>query len=136
MPIDFVIDHERQLIMTKAHGTMTHEDIMWYQHAIRSRPELNGYNELVDMSQVERIALQSIERVRELAARSAGMDGDSPPSRFAIVAPTEEAFGLGRMYQTYRSLDERSTKEVGVFRTLEEALAFLDGRKPTAAGGS
>jgi hypothetical protein len=110
MPIDFVIDHEQRLILTKALGTMTHEDIMGYQQAIRSRPELRGYNELVDMSQVERIALQSIERVRELAARSAGMDGDSPP----------------RMYQTYRSLDVRSKKEVGVFRTREEAMVFLN----------
>jgi len=88
------------------------------------------------MSQVERIALQSIERVRELAARSAGMDGDSPPSRFAIVAPTEEAFGLGRMYQTYRSLDERSTKQVGVFRTMEEAMAFLAEKGQSATEGS
>jgi len=136
MPIDFVIDHEQRLIMTKAHGTMTHEDIMGCQQAIWSRPELNGYNELVDMSQVERIALQSIERVRELAARSAGMDGDSPPSRFAIVAPTEEAFGLGRMYQTYRSLDERSTKQVGVFRTMEEAMAFLAEKGQSATEGS
>ena len=29
------------------------------------------------------------------------------------------------MYQTYRSLDEHSTKEVGVFRTWKEALAFI-----------
>jgi hypothetical protein len=63
------------------------------------------------------------------------MDSSSSSSRFAIVAPTGEAFGLGRMYETYRSLDERSTKQVGVFRTLEEALAFLGGSKPTAAGG-
>ncbi len=136
MPIDFVIDHEQRLIMTKARGTMTHEDIMGYQQAIRSRPELIGYNELVDMSRVEGIALQSIERVRELAARSAGMDGDSPPSRFAIFAPTEEAFGLGRMYQTYRSLDERSTKQVGVFRTMEEAMAFLAEKGQSATEGS
>ena len=136
MPIDFVIDHEQRLIMTKARGTMTHEDVMGYQQAIRSRPELNGYDELVDMSQVERIALQSIERVRELATRSAEMDGDSPPSRFAIVAPGGEAFGLGRMYQTYRSLDQRSKKEVGVFHTIEEALAFLKGRQSSTAGGS
>jgi hypothetical protein len=130
MPIDFVVDHEQRLIMTKVHGTMTHEDIMGYQKAVRSRPELIGYNELVDMSQVERIALESIDRVRELAARSASMDGDAPPSRFAIVGPTGEAFGLGRMYQTYRSLDARSKKEVGVFRTMEEAMAFLNKKEP------
>jgi hypothetical protein len=125
-----VVDHAQRLIITKADGTMTHEDIMGYQQAVRSNPELIGYNEFVDMSQVERIALESIDRVRELAARSAGMDGDTPASRFVIVAPTAEAFGLGRLYQTYRGLDARSKKEVGVFRTMEEAMAFLNKKEP------
>ncbi len=29
------------------------------------------------------------------------------------------------MFETYKSLDKRTTKAVGVFRTLEEAFAFL-----------
>jgi hypothetical protein len=29
------------------------------------------------------------------------------------------------MYEAYRGLNEQSTKQVGVFRSLEEALAFL-----------
>jgi hypothetical protein len=53
------------------------------------------------------------------------MDDKNTKSRFAIVAPADVAFGLGRMYQAYRTLDRRSTKEVGVFRTMREALAFL-----------
>ena len=103
---------------------------MLFRSGVWSRTEVNGYNELVDMSQVACIELESVERVRELAKMSAGMDTRSLASRFAIVATTGEAYGLGRMYQTYRSLDERSTKEVGVFRTMEEALAFLK-RKET-----
>ena len=47
-------------------------------------------------------------------------------ARFAIVAPTDLAFGLGRMYGAHRSMEDRSTKQVGVFRTLDEALTFLD----------
>ena len=136
MPIDYVIDHERRLVTAKGHGTLSHEDVIGYQKDVWSRQDVNGYNELVDMSNVVRIALQSIERMRELANLSAGMDARSSASRFAIVAPTGEAFGLGRMYQTYRSMDVRSTKEVGVFRSLEEALEFLGEKGPTAAGGS
>lgn len=94
---------------------------------------MNGYNELVDTSQVKYIALQSIERVRELAKLSAGMDARSSAPRFAIVAPTGEAFGLVRIYQTYRSPDDRSTKEVSVFRTPGETLAFLGNTGPSAA---
>jgi hypothetical protein len=77
------------------------------------------------MTPVEHIALESTERVRELARLSAGMDPRASASRFAIIAPTDLAFGLGRMYETYRGLDDRSTKRVGVFRSRDEALAFL-----------
>ena len=135
MPIDYEIDHDRRLVTATAHGTFTHEDVLGYQKEVWSRPDVNGYNELVDMSRVERIALPRIEGIRELASLSAGMDAPSRASRFAIVAPKAESYGLGRMYQTYRSLDDRSTKEVGVFRTMEEALAFLN-EKDQFAGGS
>lgn len=127
MPIDYEIDHQCRLVTAKAHGTLTHEDVISYQKEVWSRPDVNGYNELVDMSAVAHIDLKSVDRVRELAKMSADMDDRSTPSRFAIVAPTGESFGLGRMYQTYRSLDDRSTKEVGVFRTLDEALDFING---------
>jgi hypothetical protein len=125
MPIVYWIDHERRLVMAQGHGIFTREDILGYQHAIRSRPELATYNELMDMSAVEYIALASTERIRELAWRSAGMDVHAQPLRFAIVAPNDLAFGLGRMYEAYRSLDDRSTKQVGVFRSLADAFAFL-----------
>jgi len=42
-----------------------------------------------------------------------------------LVASENLAFGLGRMFQAHRELDRRSTREVGIFRTMEEALAFL-----------
>ena len=42
-----------------------------------------------------------------------------------VVAPTTIAYGLGKMYQAMREMQDRSTKDVGVFRTRDEALAFL-----------
>ena len=84
-----------------------------------------GYKELIDMSDVDHIALPSANRVRDLAQLSAGMDRASASSMLAIVARSDLAFGLGRMYQTYRELQVKSTKQVGVFRSLDDALAFL-----------
>ena len=133
MPIEHTIDHERRLVTAKAKGTLTDEDIFGYQRDVWSRPEVDGYSELVDMSQVDSTDLPSVERVRELARLSAGMDSRSSASRFAIVAPTEIAFGLGRMYEAYRNLDDRSTKEVGVFRSRQEALAFLGIQEGSAS---
>src|SRR5262249_11384908 len=104
-----------------------------YQREVWSRPDVRGYDELVDMTAVEEIEQPSAARIRELASLAAGMDAPDVPSKFAIVAPATIAYGLGRMFEVYREMDPRSTKEVSVFRTREEALAFL-GMGARAAG--
>ncbi len=125
MPLDWRIDDSRRLIVAVGHGTLTDTDVFGYQHSVWSRPEVSGYDELVDMSRVLRIALPPGERVRELAEISAHMDEPATRSKFAIVAPSDVAFGLGRVFQSYRGLMKNSTKDVEVFRTMEDALRFL-----------
>jgi len=49
----------------------------------------------------------------------------SSPSKFAIVAPQALPFGLGRMYEMYREMNEHSTKQVRVFRTRQKAVEWL-----------
>jgi len=125
MPIEHEIDHKRRLVIARGRGVLTNRDVFEYQHSVWSSPEVAGYDELVDMTGVERIDLSSIESVRELAQTSAAMDKDNPPSRLAIVAPKDYAFALGRLYETHRGLDERSRKTVSVFRHIGEAMAWL-----------
>ena len=124
MPLAYRIDHDARIVLAVGSGIVTHADVFAYQTEVWSRPEVAGYDELVDMSLVTDV-VASGDGARDLAALSATMDDKDTTSRFAIVAQTDIAFGLGRMYQTYRALDRRSTKEVGVFRTMREALAFL-----------
>jgi hypothetical protein len=126
MPIKYWVDDRRRLVMAKGDGTLTDEDVFGYQRDVGSRPELAGYDELVDMSQVQHTALPSVERLRELAKLSAGMDTRSSESRFVMVAPTQLHFALGRMYKIYRGLDRRSAEKVHVFLSLDEAFAFLN----------
>ena len=125
MPIEYEIDHEQRLVKARGRGTLTHEDVFGYQREIWSRAEVAGYDELVDMSGVEAIDLPSVEEIRNLAGLSATMDSGGSTSRLAIVAPDDYAFALGRMYETYRALDSRSTKQVAVFRSRKDAMAFL-----------
>ncbi len=124
MPIVYQIDLENRLVTAQGLGTFTHEDIIGYQKEAWSRPELAGFNELVDMTAVEKIEIPTAGRMQQLAALSASMDAGGS-SKFAIVAPVHLAYGLGRMYEVYRSLESGSKKEVGVFRTLAEARVFL-----------
>ena len=125
MPLDYRIDPERRLVFTRGSGTLEDHEIFDYQYKVWSKPEVAGFDELVDMSSVTQIMLPSIERVRELAELAARMGRDSPRSRMAIVAPDDLAFGLGRMFGTHRDNAAPGVKPVNVFRTMPEALAWL-----------
>lgn len=125
MPIDVRIDHERKLVVARVHGAMSDEETFGYQRRVWSDPEVAGYDELVDMTAVGAIHLPSSARARELAALSASMDIPGPETKMAIIAPTDEAFGLGRMFEMMRELQPGSRRKVGVFRTEAEAMAFL-----------
>jgi len=130
MPFVYRVDHDARMVLAVGTGVITDADVFGYQKDVWSRPDVAGYDELVDMSLVTEIVVPSGDRVRDLATLSATMDDKTAKSKFAIVAPADVAFGLGRMFQAYRELDRRSTKEVGVFRTKRDALAFL--RRDTA----
>ncbi len=125
MPLAFRLDRDAHVIVAAAYGTVTDEQVFEYQREISSREDTIGYDELVDVTHMKEIALPSTDRVRDLAVVAAGADASRGSSRLAIVAPGDLAFALGRMFQTNRELDPRSKREVGVFRTTKEALAFL-----------
>jgi len=125
MPMAYRVDRDSRVVVAAGYGIITDDDVFGYQHEVWSRPDVAGFNELIDMTRATEIAVPSTGRVRDLAALSAAMDGTAIRSRMAIVAPDDLAFGLGRMYQSYRELNPLSTREVGVFRTTEQALAFL-----------
>ena len=125
MPIRYHVDHERRVVFAEGSGTFSDADVFGYQREVWSRPDVRGYSELIDMTAVEQIEQPSPERIEQLAQLSAEMDAIARSTRFAIVAPTPIAYGLGKMYQAMREMQDRSAKEVGVFRTRAEALAFL-----------
>jgi hypothetical protein len=104
---------------------LTDADIFGYQQDVWSRPDTKGYNEMIDMTGVSQIEFNSADRVSDLAKLSGSMDWPDSPSKLAILATSDEHFGLGRMYATYRQLDKKSKKVVGVFRIRQEALQWL-----------
>lgn len=125
MGITYTIDHDQRLVFARGEATMTSEDIFRYQNEVWSRPEVRGYNEIIDMNGVTQIVQPSPEGMRSLAQLSASMDAGTAGAKFAIVAPKDLAFGLGRMYETFRAMTPQSTKQVQVFRSLTEALLWL-----------
>jgi len=127
MPIEVRLDPERRWVVAEGHGVVSLEDMLRYQQDVWSRPDVAGWDELVDMSDVREAVAPTAARMQELAARAVSMDHASEGSRLAIVAPQHEFFGLARMYEAYRGLAGHSTKQVAVFRDRGEAAVWLAG---------
>ena len=125
MPIEVRLDLEHRWVVAEGHGTVSMEEMLRYQQDVWSRPDVAGWDELVDMSDVREAIAPTAARMQELAARAVSMDHACGRSRLAIVAPQQEFFGLARMYEAYRGLAARSTKQVVVFRDRAEATAWL-----------
>jgi hypothetical protein len=125
MPLIYRIDPKRRLVITRGSGILKDQEVFDYQQEVWSRPEVAGFNELVDMSAVVQILVPSMERIRDLAELSARMSRGAPLSKMAIVAPGDLSFGLGHMYDMCRDTVAPGLKPIGVFRTMPEALAWL-----------
>ncbi len=125
MPLDYRIDHARRLVLATGRGRLTDQEVFGYQRDVWSQPGVAGYDELVDMSDVDHVTVPTPERLKELVALAAGMDPPNIPSKFAIVAPDELHYDLGRFFKVYRELDPRSTKQVSVFKTMAAAAEWL-----------
>jgi len=125
MPIRYEVDHDAKVVRAEAHGTLTGVEMFEYQLEVAARPELARYDRVVDMAAVTHVAFESSERVRALAALAASSDPQDVPTRFAIIATDPLHFGLGRMHQSNRELQQRSTREVQVFQTRAAAEEWL-----------
>jgi hypothetical protein len=134
MPIDYQVDRERRLVLAKGSGRVNGREVFAYQREAWAGAEVAGFNELIDMTEVESIEVPSLESVRELAALSATMDAPGIKSKCAIVAPGSLAHALSRLYEACRAMESMSTKEIAVFRSKAEALEWLgiDLGKPSS----
>ena len=115
---------------------MAHRRIVTFRGAISDRELLDAYEVLLgdpdyDASTDDFIDLRNVSH---MGVTSAGLhrliamfdERDSPgcATRTAICAPTDVLYGVSRMFQTMRGDDHPDL--VGVFRTLEESLRWLD----------
>ena len=129
MPIEHRIDAEHRIVHARVLGVLTDADLFAYQRTVWSDPAIAGFDEIVDMSDVTEIVMPTSLRARDLAEVSAQMDAPGTSSRLAIVAPADFAYGLARMYASYRGLQERGHKEVEVFRSLEDATRWREASR-------
>ena len=136
MPLRYQIDDTNRLVLTTGHGALTDQEVFEYKQSVWSLERVAGYDELIDMRDVQKLDVPTAERLRELARLSAAMDV-RVPSKVAIVANDPITVEVARTYQVLRKLDRRSTRKVSVFLTVEQAALWLrpPAKKRSHSGG-
>ncbi len=130
MPVQHTIDSDKRVITTTWSGEATDGEFIAalakYQREIKGRLEYTDYDEVLDLSGTSSFKLTP-GGLRRLAEMGAKTDGQGARTRLAIIVPQPVAYGLGRMYQAYRSFMPDASKDVQVFRTGVDALRWIDG---------
>ncbi|NCD21598.1 MAG: hypothetical protein EOL90_01480 [Spartobacteria bacterium] len=126
MPIVHHADLEKRRIVAKATGTIGQRELFAYQRELGQRPEWAGFDELFDVSGVDGLADVQTDDLKALAGFAASMDRPDQPSKFALVAPQDLYFGLGRLYEALRETAPQANRQVAAFRACAEAERWLD----------
>ena len=121
------MDEQKRRVVTTWGLRVDDASLMGYQRSVWGDPAVHGFDEVIDFRGLEQIEVttEGLEAVAHLAA---GMDPQAGKSRFAIVVGDKLSYGLSRMYEAFRQMNETASRDVMVFHRLEDALAWLDGR--------
>jgi hypothetical protein len=119
MPASYTIDPERKLVVTRIWGAATEDEIVDHGQRLRNDPLFRpDFRQLVDMSELTEIRVGS-GMIRD-ASRNQFF---SPGARRALVANSDAAFGMARMYAI---ASEDAGQTIEVFRDIRAAEAWLD----------
>jgi hypothetical protein len=122
MALSVTIDVERSLIVTRASGVLTFDDVLAARAETRSHPDFDPrYFDLFDLREVTEIEISGAEMAR-IAATSVLARGVCR----AFVVKTQVQYGMARMFS---GLAEPHDQNVFVFRDLAVAEAWLESRR-------
>lgn len=97
MPESYQIDADRELVVCRAWGSLSNEDLREHYRRLAADPAFcPGYSQIADLRDVTEFTVDSAT-IEELAH----VPVFAPGTRRAFVAPMGIAFGLARMFSTH-----------------------------------
>ena len=121
MPVQYVIDKERRLVITSAWDRVTFAEARAHQERLKGDPDFNReFNQFLDATGVTVLDISG-EEARTLARNSPPFSGSA---RRAWVAPNPYLFGMGRMIGIYREA-MGGAEQLRIFNDREQALKWL-----------
>lgn len=99
-----------------------------YEHLVTAADFDPGLDDIVDLSGISSFAFSN-QGLQLLVDRLAQLDPLGYRTRVAMVAPTDVAYGMGRMYEMLRETTGSSTEEIRLFKKYDDAHAWLCAAK-------
>jgi hypothetical protein len=122
-PIEFSYDVESRIRTATFRGVVGDRDLLTaYEELLRDPDYAPEAHDLVDLRRVERFEVTT-EALRRLIDMFRPIDRLGHRTRLAIVAGSDHAYGMGRMYEMMRGDDV--PEEIEVFRDMDAALRWL-----------
>lgn len=119
MALTQVVDVTRRLVINVASGTVSIEELLENQRALRDDPTFEGsFRSLFDLRRIVDIDL-SAEHLRAVAEGSPF----DPGIRRAYVVTSRAQLGATRLYQAILNADRTTYK---IFESYDEAIAWID----------
>ena len=109
MPINHNIDTKSQLLITTCEGEARDIEFMVaikkYQRDIQNHPDYNNYNEVLNLSKITgmKITTKGLITIGQIGTAT---DRNDDNRKLAIIVNSKLAYGLSRMYITYRSFSK------------------------------
>jgi hypothetical protein len=120
LPATYTIDSDRKLVVSRIWGAATEDEIFDHGQRLRNDPQFKpDFRQLVDMSELTEILIG-----REVIRDASRNQFFSPGVRRALVANTDAAFGMARMYAI---ASEAAGQTIEVFRDKKTAEVWLNG---------
>jgi hypothetical protein len=118
LPAEYQIDVERKLVVSRAWGALTDDDVREHYRALRADPLFDPtYRQLIDMTGITADLVDITTKRRESQRQIF-----TPGVRRAWVASQDYTFGMARMYAVAA---EGQGQNIGVFRARSEAEEWL-----------
>lgn len=119
MGMSYRIDRERRVVLTRAWGVLSTHELVDVTSRILLDPRFDPtYRSLGDLREVTDITVDTLD-----TAHMAATPLFAPGTRRAIVATSDLAYGMARMFAAYA---ERNGQDVRIFRQMPDAEAWLE----------
>lgn len=120
MPFHYVIDKQRQLVISTASDVVTFAEVLAHQGGLLNDPDFNPqFNQFLDATKVTSLDI-SIDEAKTVARRPLF----SPTSRRAWVSTNPAIFGMGRLIAAYNEMSSAAS-QIHIFSELSPALRWL-----------